>query len=48
MILYRCAAKLKKVLKPADEFITIDKGKHNDLDGFLLFHQKLDSVKLYF
>ena len=38
-----CAAKLKKVLKPGDEFITIDKGSHNDLNDFPLFHAKLDS-----
>jgi len=35
---------LKKVLKPGDEFITIDKGSHNDLNDFALFHAKLDSV----
>ncbi|MDQ6904213.1 MAG: lysophospholipase [Bacteroidota bacterium] len=39
-----CAAKLKKVLKPGDEFVTIDKGSHNDLNEFPLFHEKLDSV----
>jgi len=41
---YRGAAKLKKVLKPGDEFITIEKGKHNNLDDYPVFHQKLDSV----
>lgn len=44
VIPYSCAAKLKKVLKPGDEFITIDKGSHNDLNDFALFHAKLDSV----
>lgn len=44
IIPYRCAAKLKKVLKPGDEFITIDKGSHNDLNDFPLFHEKLDSL----
>lgn len=44
IIPYRCAAKLKQFLKPGDEFITIDKGSHNDLNDFPLFHQKLDSV----
>ena len=44
IIPYRHAAKLKKVLKPGDEFITIDKGSHNNLNDFLLFHEKLDSV----
>jgi pimeloyl-ACP methyl ester carboxylesterase len=44
VIPYSCAAKLKKVLKQGDEFITIDKGAHNDLNNFVLFHEKLDSV----
>lgn len=44
VIPYRCAAKLKKFLKPGDEFITIDQGSHNDLNDFSLFHEKLDSV----
>jgi pimeloyl-ACP methyl ester carboxylesterase len=41
---YRNAVRLKKVLKPGDEFITIDKGIHNNLNDFPLFHQKLDSL----
>jgi alpha-beta hydrolase superfamily lysophospholipase len=44
IIPYRCAAKLKQLLKPGDEFITIDNGSHNDLDDFPLFHEKLDSI----
>ncbi len=44
VIPYRCAAKLKMVLKPADEFITIDNGNHHNLNDFALFHQKLDSL----
>ena len=44
IIPYRHSAKLKKVLKPGDEFITIDKGSHNNLNGFSLFHEKLDSI----
>lgn len=44
VIPYRCAAKLKKNLKKGDEFIIIDKGKHNNLAGFTLFKNKLDSV----
>lgn len=44
VIPYRCAEKLKKVLKPGDEFITIENGSHNNLNDFTLFHQKLDSV----
>ena len=30
--------------KPIDEFVTIDKGKHNTLDSFKIFHDKLDSL----
>ena len=44
IIPYSHAAKLKKVLKPGDEFITIDKGSHNNLNDFSLFHEKLDSI----
>jgi alpha-beta hydrolase superfamily lysophospholipase len=41
---FRCAAKLKKVLKPTDEFVTIENGAHNNLNDFSLFHEKLDSI----
>ena len=44
VIPYRCAAKLKTVLKPTDEFITIEKGTHQNLNDFDLFKQKLDSL----
>lgn len=44
VIFYRNAARLKKVLKPGDEFITIENGGHNNLNDFPLFHEKLDSV----
>ncbi len=44
VIPYRCAAKLKKVLKSGDEFITIEKGSHKNLNDFPLFHTKLDSL----
>jgi alpha-beta hydrolase superfamily lysophospholipase len=44
LIPYRCAKKLKVVLKPTDQFITIEKGSHNDLNDFPLYHQKLDSL----
>jgi len=44
IIPYGCAAKLKQFLKPGDEFITIDKGSHNDLSDFRIFHEKLDSI----
>jgi pimeloyl-ACP methyl ester carboxylesterase len=41
---YANASKLKKNLKPGDEFVTIENGKHGNLDDFPLFHQKLDSL----
>lgn len=44
VIPYRCASKLKTVLKPTDEFITIEKGTHQNLNDFDLFKQKLDSL----
>jgi uncharacterized protein len=36
--------KLISVLKDGDEYITIEKGRHNNLNDFNLFHSKLDSV----
>jgi pimeloyl-ACP methyl ester carboxylesterase len=44
LVPYSNAQKLKPLLKPGDEFITIDKGGHNDLDGFQVFRNKLDSL----
>lgn len=44
VIPYHCAAKLKEVLKPTDQFITIEKGSHHNLNDYTLFHQKLDSL----
>ncbi|MEO5650238.1 MAG: alpha/beta fold hydrolase [Ginsengibacter sp.] len=44
VIFYRQASKLKEVLKPGDEFITIENGGHNNLNDFPLFKAKLDSV----
>jgi uncharacterized protein len=41
---YRSAAKLKKVLKPGDEFITIENGVHNNLNDFPIMQEKIDSV----
>jgi len=35
---------LKTVLKPRDEFITIENGTHHNLNDFPLFHRKLDSL----
>ncbi|HMH22887.1 MAG TPA: alpha/beta fold hydrolase [Puia sp.] len=44
VIPYSNAARLKPLLKPGDEFITIEGGSHNDLYSFPLFRQKLDSL----
>jgi uncharacterized protein len=44
VIPYRCAAKLKTILKPGDEFVTIENGTHHNLAGFKLYQQKLDSL----
>ena len=44
VIFYRCASKLKKHLKPGDEFITIEKGKHNNLADFDKYKKVLDSL----
>jgi uncharacterized protein len=41
---YSRAKKLKKYLKPGDEFITIEGGKHNDLVSFEIFNSKIDSL----
>lgn len=44
LIPYSVTKKLKKVLKIKDEFITIEKGKHNDLSNFSLYHMRIDSL----
>ncbi len=44
VIPYRCASRLKKILKPADEFITIENGTHHNLAEFDLYKKKLDSL----
>ena len=44
VIPYRNAARLKTVLKPTDEFVTIEKGTHHTLNDFTLMQQKLDSL----
>lgn len=44
VIPYLNAKRLKKLLKPADSFITIESGSHNDLNGFPLMQEKLDSL----
>lgn len=47
VIPYRCAKKLKAVLKPTDMFITIKGGTHHDLNNFELYHHVLDSLLLH-
>ena len=44
VIPYRCAKKLKAVLKPSDQFVTIEGGTHHNLNDFPLFHRVLDSL----
>ena len=44
IITYNNAIRLKKFLKPGDEFITIKEGEHNDLFKFDQTTQKLDSL----
>ncbi|HEX5668831.1 MAG TPA: alpha/beta fold hydrolase [Chitinophagaceae bacterium] len=41
---YSNAVKLKPFLKPGDEFVTIQKGSHNDLRNFPDFTRKIDSL----
>ncbi|MBL0145132.1 MAG: alpha/beta fold hydrolase [Chitinophagaceae bacterium] len=44
VIPYRNASKLRNVLKPIDEFITIENGTHHNLAEFDLYKKKLDSL----
>jgi pimeloyl-ACP methyl ester carboxylesterase len=44
---YSHSYRLKKVLKPGDDLITITGGGHNNLAEFKIFHQKLDSLLNY-
>ena len=44
VISYSHASKLKNVLKKGDEFVTIEKGTHNNLNEFAEFHRSLDSL----
>jgi alpha-beta hydrolase superfamily lysophospholipase len=47
VIPYSQSEKLSSVLKPQDELVRIERGRHNDLNQFLLYHQKLDSLLKY-
>jgi uncharacterized protein len=44
LIPYPHTLKLKKLLKEGDEFITIQKGEHNNLPEFKQYREKLDSL----
>lgn len=44
VIPYRCAARLKTILKPTDEFVTIEEGTHHNLAKYNLYKTKLDSL----
>lgn len=44
VIPYSNAARLKKVLKGIDEFVTVENASHNDLNDFDLYKNKLDSL----
>lgn len=44
VIPYSHASRLKPLLKPGDEFVTIPGGSHNHLRNFTLFRRKLDSL----
>lgn len=46
---YRCAVKLKPLLKKDQNFITLEGGKHNDLKEYALFQEKTDEIfKLHY
>jgi uncharacterized protein len=44
VIPYRNAKRLKNVIKPTDEFITIEEGTHHNLFGYDVYQQKMDSL----
>jgi len=44
VIPYRCAVKLKSVLKPTDEFIAIPGGRHNNLNNFDTLKKKINNL----
>jgi uncharacterized protein len=41
---YKNACRLKKLLKPNDEFVTIPKATHNNIPDYQLYHDKVDSL----
>lgn len=44
VIPYKHSSRLKPLMKKGDEFVTIEKGGHNNLGNFDLLHQKIDSL----
>jgi len=44
VIPYTQATRLLAIAQPGSELVTIEKGKHNNLNDFPLFHEKLDSI----
>ena len=44
VIPYRCSVKLKSVLKPTDEFISIRGGRHNNLSDFDTLKKKINNL----
>jgi len=44
IIFYRRTKKLKKYLKPADRFYTIEGGKHNNLFNYPIYKKVIDSI----
>ncbi len=41
---YQSGVKLKPLLKPNDEFVTIEAGDHNDLNTFQLYEEKIKQI----
>ena len=46
VIPYKHSLRLKPLLKKGDEYITLPKGRHNNLAVYSLFHAKIDSLLL--
>ena len=44
VVRYSNARRLMPFLKPADQFITMEGGSHNNLSEYPLYQQKLDSL----
>jgi uncharacterized protein len=44
VIPYSQSKRLMKIAKPGSELVSIEKAKHNSVNDFPLFHQKLDSI----